>query len=104
MDITYIPMARGFVYLAVALDWFNRGPLLAAKLKRYLIIIVTIPRSRHNPKILWVDDAEIIGHQITASSPVLGDFLAQEIERGVRELSACGVASVVRDVLVHEAP
>jgi Prophage CP4-57 regulatory protein (AlpA) len=33
-----------------------------------------------------------------------GDFLAQEIERGVRELSACGVASVVRDVLVHEAP
>ena len=24
MDITYIPMARGFVYLAVVLDWFNR--------------------------------------------------------------------------------
>jgi hypothetical protein len=23
MDITYIPMARGFVYLAVVLDWFN---------------------------------------------------------------------------------
>jgi putative transposase len=22
MDITYIPMARGFVYLAVVLDWF----------------------------------------------------------------------------------
>ena len=23
MDITYIPMARGFVYLAVVLDWFE---------------------------------------------------------------------------------
>jgi transposase InsO family protein len=24
MDITYIPIARGFVYLTVALDWFSR--------------------------------------------------------------------------------
>jgi putative transposase len=24
MDITYIPMARGFVYLTVVLDWFSR--------------------------------------------------------------------------------
>jgi putative transposase len=24
MDITYIPMARGFVYLAVVLDWATR--------------------------------------------------------------------------------
>src|SRR5262245_63547800 len=24
MDITYVPMARGFVYLAVVLDWFSR--------------------------------------------------------------------------------
>ena len=27
MDITYIPMARGFVYLAVVLDWFSRHVL-----------------------------------------------------------------------------
>ncbi len=27
MDITYIPMARGFVYLTVALDWFSRRVL-----------------------------------------------------------------------------
>jgi len=26
-DITYIPMARGFVYLAVVLDWFSRRAL-----------------------------------------------------------------------------
>jgi putative transposase len=27
MDITYIPMARGFVYLAVVFDWFSRRVL-----------------------------------------------------------------------------
>ena len=27
MDITYVPMARGFVYLAVAIDWFSRRVL-----------------------------------------------------------------------------
>jgi putative transposase len=27
MDITYIPMARGFVYLASVLDWFSRRVL-----------------------------------------------------------------------------
>ncbi len=27
MDITYIPMARGFVYLSVVLDWFSRRVL-----------------------------------------------------------------------------
>ena len=35
MDITYIPMARGFVYLAVVLDWFihPRAQLCAAAAK-----------------------------------------------------------------------
>ncbi len=27
MDITYVPMARGFVYLAAAVDWFSRKVL-----------------------------------------------------------------------------
>jgi transposase InsO family protein len=27
MDITYIPMARGFTYLAAVLDWFTRRVL-----------------------------------------------------------------------------
>jgi putative transposase len=27
MDITYIPMARGFVYLAIVLDWAIRRVL-----------------------------------------------------------------------------
>jgi transposase InsO family protein len=24
-DITYVPMARGFVYLVAIVDWFSRG-------------------------------------------------------------------------------
>src|ERR1700730_11689948 len=63
-----------------------------------------IPRSRQYPKILWIDDAEVVGDGITKASPVLGDFVAQEIERDVRELSACGVAFVVRYIPVHETP
>ena len=31
MDITYVPMARGFVYLAAMVDWFSRR-LLAWRL------------------------------------------------------------------------
>jgi putative transposase len=27
MDITYIPMARGFVYLTAVLDWYSRRVL-----------------------------------------------------------------------------
>jgi len=27
MDITYIPMARGFIYLAAAIDWYSRKVL-----------------------------------------------------------------------------
>ncbi len=27
MDITYIPMARGFIYLAAVWDWFTRRVL-----------------------------------------------------------------------------
>src|SRR5450759_4757098 len=30
----------------------------------------TIPRSRHNPKILGVDDAEIVGDRITEVRPI----------------------------------
>ena len=32
MDITYIPMARGFVDLAVVLDWFSRRRVLSWRL------------------------------------------------------------------------
>src|SRR5258708_6449803 len=63
-----------------------------------------IPRSPHNPKILWVDDAKIVGDRIAEVRPVPWNLFTQEPERRVRELSTCGVARVVGDVSVHEAP
>jgi putative transposase len=39
MDITYIPMARGFAYLAAVIDWFSRK-VLAWKLSIALDVTV----------------------------------------------------------------
>src|ERR1700689_5508904 len=64
----------------------------------------TILGSPHNPKFLWVDDAEIVGDRITEVRPVPGNFFTQETERRISELGACCVAFVVRDVSVHETP
>ena len=64
----------------------------------------TIPGSSHNPKILWVDDAEIVGDRIAEVRPIPGNFVAQKTERGIGELGASRVAFVVRHVSVHEAP
>ena len=63
-----------------------------------------IPRSRQNPKILWVDDAEIVGDRIAKFWPAFGDFFAQEIERRLSEFAICGVSLAVRQMLVHQAP
>ena len=38
-----------------------------------------IPRSRHDPKILWVDDAEIVGDQITKVRPIPGTFSRRKL-------------------------
>jgi hypothetical protein len=65
---------------------------------------IDIPRSRHNPKILWIDDAEIVGDRITEVRPIPGNFFSQKTERRIGELGASCVALVVRDVSVHEAP
>jgi len=35
-----------------------------------------IPHSRQNPKILWIDDAEVVGDGVAEIRPVLRDFLA----------------------------
>ncbi len=63
-----------------------------------------IPRSRENPKILWVDEAEVIRNRITKFQPVLGDSFAQERERRLGKLPICGISLVVREMLVHQAP
>ena len=63
-----------------------------------------IPCSRHDPKILWVDDAKIVGDRITEVCPIPGNCFTQETERRIGELGASCIAFVVRDVSVHEAP
>ena len=37
-----------------------------------------IPRSRHNPKLLWVDDTEVVWDLITVCGPVPWHILADE--------------------------
>src|SRR5665647_2934919 len=68
------------------------------------ISVSSIPRSRNNPKILGVDDAEIVGDRITEVRPIPRNFFTQETERRIGELGASCVALVVRDMLVHHAP
>jgi hypothetical protein len=63
-----------------------------------------IPRSRHNPKILWVDDAEIVGDRIAEVGPIPWHFFAQKTKRRIGELGASCVGFIVGDVSVHEAP
>ena len=63
-----------------------------------------IPRSRHDPKILWVDDAEIVGDRITKVRPIPRNLFTQKTERRIGELGTSCVALVVSDVSVHEAP
>ena len=47
MDITYIPMARGFVYLAAVVDWFSRRVLA----HRVSITMDTASASRRSKKL-----------------------------------------------------
>jgi putative transposase len=69
MDITYIPMARGFVYLAAVIDWFSRK-VLAWRLsitmdKAFCIEVVEEAFARHGkPEIFNTDQ----GSQFTSSN------------------------------------
>ena len=69
MDITYIPMARGFVYLAVVLDWFSRRVLswrLSITMEAsFCIAAVEYALARHGkPDILNTDQ----GSQFTGAA------------------------------------
>ena len=49
MDITYIPMAPGFIYLAVVIDWYTRK-VLSLRVSGYRVLPGSGPGS-HRP--LW---------------------------------------------------
>ena len=56
--------------------YVREGDTHFAQIHRISLPEVTIPSSRQNPKILWVDDAKIVRDQIAQFRPVLRDFLA----------------------------
>jgi putative transposase len=69
MDITYIPMARGFVYLAAVVDWFSRRVLawrLSITLEtEFCIDAVQEAMARHGkPEIFNTDQ----GSQFTSAA------------------------------------
>ncbi len=68
MDITYIPMARGFVYLAAVVDWFSRRPLawrLSITLEvEFCLDAVNVALTRHGkPEIFNTDQGSQAVHQ-----------------------------------------
>jgi putative transposase len=66
MDITYIPMARGFVYLAAVVDWFSRR-VLAWRLSitmevEFCLEVVGEALARHGrPEIFNTDQGSLPG-------------------------------------------
>jgi hypothetical protein len=53
----------------------------------------TIPRSRHDPKILGRDDAEVVGDRIAEVRPVARNLFAQETAHRLGELRTSCVAA-----------
>ena len=80
MDITYIPMARGFIYLAAVLDWFTRRALfwrVSITLEAdFCIEAVEEALARHGKP-------EIFGHPLSwfASKPLPGNGSGQPIHQ-----------------------
>ncbi len=80
MDITYIPMARGFVYLAAVVDWFSRR-VLAWKLSITMETSFCIEAleealsSNEKPEIFNTDQ----GSQFTSEA-----FTGRRKEEGIR--------------------
>ena len=74
MDITYIPMARGFVYLAVVLDWFSRR-VLSSRLSitmeaAFCVETLEDALARQEPEIFNTDQgSQFTGLAFTGCSP-----------------------------------
>ncbi len=79
-DITYIPMAKGFVYLVAVMDWFSRR-VLAWRVSitmdtAFCVEALQEAMDRHGPPEIFNTDQ---GVQFTSA-----DFLAELRTRGVR--------------------
>ena len=78
MDITYVPMARGFVYLAAVVDWFSRRVLswrLSITMEAaFCLEALDEALARHGrPEIFNTDQgSQFTGHDFTGV--LLGNF------------------------------
>jgi putative transposase len=93
MDITYIPMARGFVYLAAVVDWFSRR-VLAWRLSitmevEFCLEAVEDALTRHAPPKIFNTDQ---GSQFTSAAftgLLLENAIAISMDEPIRN-SVCG--------------
>jgi putative transposase len=97
MDITYIPMARGFVYLTVVLDWFSRRVLtwrLSITLDAsFCVEALNEALSRYpKPDILNTDQgSQFTGGDFTAAAAAPGIKISMDGKaRGVTICSSSG--------------
>jgi putative transposase len=104
MDITYIPMARGFIYLAAVVDWFSRR-VLAWRLSitmeaEFCIEALDEALARHGrPEIFNTDQ----GSQFTSALPVFfstpaspSAWMAKDLGEIMCSSSVCGERSNTR--------
>ena len=93
MDITYVPMARGFVYLAAVVDWFSRK-VLAWRLSismdaSFCIEAVEEALARHGrPAIFNTDQGSQLGFNRSSQHHLATSFVAaSKASAGVRQPS-----------------
>ena len=65
---------------------------------------LSIPSSRHNPKISRRDNAEVVSDWVAKAAPIFRNLLPEETERFFRKFCKFLVAAIMRDVFVHYAP
>ena len=95
MDITYIPMARGFVYLAAVVDWFSRR-VLAWRLSitmeaEFCIDAVQDALAHHGtPEIFNTDQGSQLGFN-RSSQHLCAPFsaLRQKLRRAFSNQASC---------------
>ena len=106
MDKTYIPMARGFVYLAVVLDWFSRRVLswrLSITMEAAFCVETLEDAMAHHgkPEIFNTDQgSQFTGSAFTtAFSPTAAlrsAWTAKGLGGTMSSSSGCGAASNMR--------
>jgi transposase InsO family protein len=101
MDITYIPMARGFVYLAVVLDWATRRVLswrLSITMEAaFCVETLEDALARHGkPEIFNTDQgSQFTGAAFTSALASNGIAISMD-GKGAWRSSGCGAASNTR--------